>query len=212
MAVLTPTVNSNALIAGFDDPVQHGQQVFRALLKAMSEPGTLIDLDLNLTTPGQLNNSTWQTLLSLLDADTRLWLSPGLSNDESITSNLRFHCQSPIIDDSKTAAFAVALADELPALTELDWGSAEYPDRSTTLIVQVPALSDEPHWALTGPGIESQKTARIAGLNDTFRQALINSRKRFPLGVDCIFCCGSKLLALPRSTQIRELRPAEGEV
>ncbi len=211
MAVLTPTVNSNALIAGFDDPVQHGQQVFRALLKAMSEPGTLIDLELDLTTPGQLNNSTWQTLLSLLDADTQLWLSPSLNSDESVTSNLRFHCQSPIIDGSKTADFAVALADELPVLTDLDWGTAEYPDRSTTLIVQVPALSDEPHWELTGPGIESRKTARIAGLSEEFRQALINSRKRFPLGVDCIFCCGSKLLALPRSTQIREMRPEEGE-
>ncbi len=198
-------VVSHTLIAGFSDPVQQAQQVFRALLKAMSEPGTLVSCSHTDELPAGLNSASWQLSLSLLDADTQVWLSPSLAGSDAVTSNLRFHCQCPITDDVANADFIIADSSELPLLNDLNWGCAEYPDRSATLIIQVPALSNEPFWNLTGPGIKTSRDLRIAGLSEQFRGALIQSRKRFPLGIDTIYCCGETLAALPRTTQIKEV-------
>lgn len=196
-------VSSHELIAGFADPVQASQQVFRAALKVMSEPGTLVDVDYVEEAPKGLDLSTWQLTLSLLDPDTRVWLSPTLAASDAVVSNLRFHCQCSLVKSATEADFAIALNTELPQLAQLNWGSAEYPDRSTTLVVQVPALSAEPFWSLSGPGIEHTRSLRIAGLPDVFRAELIKSRQRFPLGIDTFWCCGNRLTALPRTTQIQ---------
>lgn len=196
-------VSSHELIAGFSEPVPASQQVFRAALKVMSEPGTLLPLDYLQDAPRGLDLSIWQLALSLLDPDTRVWLSPTLAANDAVISNLRFHCQCPLVDALQEADFAIALHNELPQLAELNWGTAEYPDRSTTLLVQVPGLSDEPFWTLSGPGIEQTRTLSIAGLPETFCADLIKSRQRFPLGIDIFWCCGNRLTALPRTTAIK---------
>ncbi|MBR9827530.1 MAG: phosphonate C-P lyase system protein PhnH [Oceanospirillales bacterium] len=197
-------VSSHELIAGFADPVQASQQVFRSALKAMSEPGTLMQIDYLQQAPKGLDLSTWQLALSVFDPDTRVWLSPSLAASDAVVSNLRFHCQCPLVETPAEADFAIALHRELPLLIELNWGTAEYPDRSTTLVVQVPALSDETYWTLSGPGIEHTRALRIAGLTEPFRSDLIRSRQRFPLGIDTFWCCDNRLTALPRTTLIEE--------
>lgn len=197
-------VISDNLIAGFDDPVQDSQTVFRSVLKVMSEPGTISRLNPIESAPESINKSCWQVALCLFDADTKIWLSPALKQCVSLVSNLKFHCQSTITETPIEADFALCNADEVPSLTDFNWGSSEYPDRSTTLLLQVPALSEEPFWSLNGPGIKTQKGLRIAGLPDQFRSELMQSRQRFPLGIDAIFCCDDRLAALPRTTQITE--------
>lgn len=202
-------VVSHTLIPGFSDPVQQGQQVFRGLLTAMSEPGRLIQTSMTDSQPEGMHNTTWQLALSLLDTDTAVWLSPSLKASDPVTSNLRFHCQCRFVDTPATADFAIANHDELPPLEDLNWGTAEYPDRSTTLVIQVPALSAEPFWRLTGPGIKSSRDLRIASLPEQFRSELIRSRERFPRGIDTLFCCDSRLTALPRTTTIAERSTGE---
>ena len=204
---VTPPVSqvvTQDLIAGFNEPVQSSQQVFRALLKAMSEPGTLIDLNHIESTPSSINKSCWQVALSLFDAETKIWLSPSLRRCASLISNLKFHCQSPLTDHPEAADFAICNADEIPLLNTLNWGCNEYPDQSTTLLIQVPAISTEPFWTLSGPGIETHRFLRVAGLPEYFRSELINSRQRFPQGIDTLYCCDQTLVALPRTTQITE--------
>ncbi|WP_286238785.1 phosphonate C-P lyase system protein PhnH [Neptuniibacter halophilus] len=197
-------VDAELLIGGFPQPVADSQQLFRSALKAMSEPGTQVSAIKGLNTPEQLQPGSWQLALALFDPDTRIWLSPRLRQNASLLSNLRFHCRCPMTDEPKNADFALADADELPDLDRFNWGSSEYPDRSTTLIIQVPAISDEPFWQLSGPGIEHSRPLRIGGLDATFREQLIASRRRFPLGIDTLFCSGETLVALPRTTRINE--------
>jgi len=75
-------------------------------------------------------------------------------------------------------------------------GSAEYPDRAATLIVEVARLERDGA-TLTGPGIETQ--ARLS-LPET--AAFRHNRRRFPLGFDTYLTCGDRLAGLPRSTRV----------
>ena len=92
--------------------------------------------------------------------------------------------------------FAVGTWEALSPLTQYPIGTPEYPDRSATLIVESPDLSQSGA-TLTGPGIE--KTASLS-LPDL--QAFKSNHALFPLGLDFIFTSGNRLAALPRSTKV----------
>lgn len=220
------TVDAGLLIAGFENPVAQCQQAFRQLLSATSEPGTLQPMVATDSQPGGLNAASWSLALSLFDADCSVWLSPALAAQPALVSNLLFHCQTRLVEHADEADFALCNADELETLQQFSFGSAEYPATSTSLIVQVPALSAEhaletsseavsetasetASWTLTGPGIEFSRTLRVTGLQEGLQQELIHSRNRFPCGIDCFFTCGRMLAALPRSTQLSIDQPTD---
>ena len=78
-------------------------------------------------------------------------------------------------------------------------GSAEYPDRSTTLITETNLLGREGSNAcrLTGPGIQNFYTLCLP--DPALMQA---NAALFPLGLDFILTSESSVAALPRSTRI----------
>ncbi len=196
------TVDAGLLIGGFDDPVQQSQQLFRQLLTVTSEPGRIETVTATSQQPDGLNVASWALALSLFDADCTVWLSPSLAAQPSLISNLMFHCQTRLVEHADEADFAFCNAAELNSLQGFSFGSAEYPATSTSLIVQVPGLSGEPCWTLSGPGIETTRSVRVCGLSEPLQAELIDSRHRFPSGIDCFFSCADQLMALPRSTQI----------
>ncbi|MFX9600755.1 phosphonate C-P lyase system protein PhnH, partial [Acinetobacter baumannii] len=68
----------------------------------------------------------------------------------------------------------------MPPLAAFSLGSDEYPDRSTTLILQVPDLTGGNAWTLGGPGIRDRAALAIAGLPDGFRDQVIENHLGFP--------------------------------
>ena len=92
--------------------------------------------------------------------------------------------------------FAVGDWDALMPLSGYPVGTPEYPDRSTTLIVECDELEADGA-TLRGPGIKSEATL---SLPET--RAFQSNRALFPLGLDFIFTCGDRLAALPRSTEV----------
>jgi len=90
----------------------------------------------------------------------------------------------------------------MPPLSAFQAGSDEYPDRSTSLILQLPALRDGEVWSLKGPGIRESRSFAPAGLPAPFRGWLEENHRLFPRGVDVIFTSGSSLAALPRSSRL----------
>jgi len=75
-------------------------------------------------------------------------------------------------------------------------GTSEYPDRSTTLIVELESFTAA-NVSLSGPGI---KDSTDFALPDS--TACQGNAAQFPLGVDFFFTSGGQLAALPRSTTI----------
>ncbi len=186
---------------GFADPVLDSQAAFRGCLAALATPGTVVNIGTGLASLPNLDAAASALLLSLLDQDTRLWLSPGAAAGGAAAS-LKFHTGCSMAAFPREADFAlVAAADELPPLEAFSAGSQEYPERSATIVLQVPAIL-ESGWRLTGPGIRGETRLSVAALGDGFLAQWEANRARFPRGVDLYFSCGERLCGLPRTTRV----------
>ena len=92
--------------------------------------------------------------------------------------------------------------ENLPALDRFAFGSNEYPDRSTTLILQVESLTQGPRFELRGPGIDG--TAMLHALiqpHDLFERLAINAAL-FPRGIDVVLVHDDAIVAIPRTTRL----------
>lgn len=183
---------------GFANPVSDSQQVFRAALDALARPGSIETITVESEAPAALAPATAALLLTLLDFETPVWLQ---SPDPEVEAFLRFHCSCPLTRDPAAARFALLTNPaQAPAIDAFEQGSAEYPDRSATLILQVEQLVTDAGMRLSGPGIADSCQLHASPLPADFhRQALANQR-RFPRGVDFFLCSGNRLAALPRTT------------
>jgi alpha-D-ribose 1-methylphosphonate 5-triphosphate synthase subunit PhnH len=193
--------------AGFADPVRASQACFRALLEALARPATPSTVPLpgfaaRMRTLDGLAPAAAALALTLCDHDTTVWRSSGLEGP-AVEAFVRFHCGAPLVRSPGEALFAfVARPDELPPLAEFASGTDEYPDRSTTAIVQVADFATDRGWRLRGPGIRGEARLAVEGLGAAFAAAWQANRGRFPRGVDVVFVCGERIVGLPRSTRM----------
>ena len=209
---MQPAPNTSAdsgLRPGFADPVHGAQQAFRRILQAMARPGTIQDCGGELDPPPGLSPAMAAVCLTLADADAPIWLSDTLATDAAV-GYLKFHCNAPILDHVGRARFVLGDAASMPALDACAQGDDRYPDRSATLVVDVPRLAHEGPgaWVLRGPGIAATASLATDGLPGDFPARWRDNAAAYPCGVDLILTCGSRLAALPRTTQIAD--PAEG--
>lgn len=190
-----------SVVSGFTDPTLGAQSVFRKLLGAMAEPGTVATLSPPLpSAPAPLAEATFALALTLLDVDTPLWLDV---DDAALAQDLRFHCGAPIVLAPGKAAFAIlCYPGGLARWGTFSIGTADYPDRSATLIVQVASLGTGTSLKLTGPGIETSRILHVDGLPDNFVELWDGNRVYAPQGVDLILACGRQIAGLPRTTRL----------
>ncbi len=90
----------------------------------------------------------------------------------------------------------------MPAFDAFGLGSVEYPDGSTTLVVEVETLTQSDAFHLSGPGIKGSRSLAAAPLPADFAARMAANRARFPRGVDLVLTCGRRLVALPRSVHL----------
>ncbi|MDF0605185.1 phosphonate C-P lyase system protein PhnH [Neisseriaceae bacterium TC5R-5] len=192
----------SALGAGFSNLALGSQQVFRAVLDALAHPGRAIALQHDAQTPDIANGHAAAILLALLDADTTLWLSPRLHQSD-VAAYLRFHTGCTLVVEPALADFAwLAAADELPALACFAQGTALYPERSTTCLIEVDRISAGHGWTLCGPGIREPISLQVSGLPAGFAEQWADNHASFPCGVDVLLLTRQQLFGLPRTTQL----------
>lgn len=190
------------LSAGFADPVHDAQTAFRRALEALSRPGRCFALGRPVEGLA-LGAAMAHLLLALTDDDTPVWWQ---QDDGRSSDWLRFHTGAGLAATTQEAAFAVLIdAGNMPALGSFAPGSAEAPERSATLLVEVPSLETGPAVEWRGPGIQDKQTVCIAGLPDNFWTQWQTNHAAFPQGVDIVFTCGGFALGLPRTTRVRRL-------
>lgn len=197
----------DALLPGWEDPVDAAQSTFRAVLKALSEPGITQRIASAIDSPAPLGPAATAVMLALADHDTPVWLD-GATKTSAVAAYLRFHCGCGLTMNPAAAAFALMTDLSQPLdLAHFAQGSPEYPDRSTTLLIQVPALHGGPMRVMHGPGIETTRPFEVCGLPDDFSDLWRRNAARFPLGLDLQFCCGDAIIGLPRTACLRDVSP-----
>jgi alpha-D-ribose 1-methylphosphonate 5-triphosphate synthase subunit PhnH len=190
------------VLPGLADPVLDSQRIFRSVLEAMAHPGRVVAVAGSAETPHPLHRAAAAVCLALVDLETPLWLDPAARTAE-VLDGLRFHCGCPIVEEPQSARFALIVdAGPMPPLAAFDAGTDEYPDRSTTVIVQVAALTAGAGKRLAGPGIAEEGRLLVDGLPERFWTELRQNHTRFPRGVDVILASPASVAALPRTTRV----------
>src|SRR5712672_1623800 len=191
------------LPAGFADKVLSAQTTFRSVMDTMARPGSVRRIVSAAGAPAAMMRGTAAIALTLFDHDTPLWFDPQISGTSDVTKWLKFHTGAPVIADSSVCSFAlVGDARALPGLDRFAFGSNEYPDRSTTLILQVESLTQGPGIELRGPGIDGVAVMQAAlQPADLFERLSIN-RTLFPRGIDVVLVADDTIVAIPRTTRL----------
>lgn len=188
-------MRDDVLTGGFSDAPVQSARAFRAALDALARPGRIVTLAGG-TAPAPVSPAAATLLLTLCDGETPLHLAPG-HDASDVRDWVAFHIGAPIVGPDE-AMFALGGWAALGALEAYPIGTPDYPDRSTTLIVEIDQLTDDGP-RLTGPGIEVEARLSLPEI-----AAFQINRARFPLGHDFFFTAGNALAALPRTTRVED--------
>lgn len=173
----------------------HLQKVYRSLMSAFSYPGEIYPI-------APLDNFSVleQILICLLDGQVTLYQQEKLF-DEQFLNLLR----STLVNDVSQGDFLLFSGDSYIADLEPNVGTLESPEHGATLILKVDELSAENGMMLcmTGPGIKSEISTGVIGLDPNWLLARNEWCSHFPLGIDMIFVAQESLIAIPRSTKIK---------
>src|SRR5207244_1560457 len=189
--------------AGLPDSAVSAPPTARAVLHATARPGTVGHVAPSVAPPTGMMRGTAAIALTLFAHDTPILLDAGISETSDVAKWLKFHTSAPVIADSSICSFAlIGDARNLPALDRFSFGSSEYPDRSTTLILQVESLTQGAAYELRGPGIDGAAIlqAKISPAN-LFERLAINAAL-FPRGIDVVLVHDDAIVAIPRTTRL----------
>lgn len=190
-----------ALAPGLGDPSHDAQRLFRAILEAASHPGRIVPLPGAPAGPGALCPATTAWLLTLADRDTPLWLDAPFDRPQ-VRDFLRFHTGAPTVASRPESTFGVVSSGSADPLDGFALGTDPYPDRSASLVIEVPSLRGGPPTIWRGPGIDGAATVAIDGLAPEFWTHWQTNHGLFPCGIDLVFAAGTEICALPRSIAV----------
>jgi alpha-D-ribose 1-methylphosphonate 5-triphosphate synthase subunit PhnH len=199
---MSAVIDLATIAPAFGDPTRGSQAVFRRIMDAVARPGTIQEVGFAPDAPQGLCRAAGAVALTLFDFETRVWLDPALRSGAA-EAWMRFHCGCPLTADPTAAAFGLIIDRAAgPALAAFNQGDAKYPDRSTTLVIQLDALEGGPAVELRGPGIRDTASLALPGLPTGFWDQVQANGAQFQFGVDLIFAAGDRLTALPRTTRV----------
>ncbi|MGR3805050.1 phosphonate C-P lyase system protein PhnH [Marinibacterium profundimaris] len=189
------TAATAALTGGFANPPVDAAHAFRATMDVMARPGEIRQLT-QARPPAPLSVAAGTLILTLCDPETGLHLA-GAHDTKDVRDWVAFHTGAPIVP-AEAATFALGTWKALSPISRFPVGTAEYPDRSATLIVERAELGAAGA-TLQGPGIRETATLDLPEV-----AAFAANHRLYPLGLDFFFTAGSRVAALPRSTAVME--------
>jgi alpha-D-ribose 1-methylphosphonate 5-triphosphate synthase subunit PhnH len=172
------------------------QRLFRELVEAFSRPGSVRDLTPDLGGSSALHAA----LAALLDGETTLADPHGRIGAADWQL---LQCRREAVETARYVAADGRRAPNFqPAL-----GSLESPEFGATLLVEVDAVgSGDIALDLAGPGIRGAVRLSVAGLHLDWLTRRAEWNAGFPLGVDLLLADDKRVVALPRTTQILQLK------
>ena len=186
----------------FADPAVESQAAFRAILRAIASPGAIETAGRGLAPPSPLSPAAAAAILTLADFETPLWIASSLRGGEA-AAYVKFHTGAPLAASPDRAAFALLdLERDRLDLKSFAQGTADYPDRSTTVVAETRSLARRSGMRIAGPGVNGTAEIDFSPTPDDFLSQWEANRSAFPLGVDLILTSGIELAILPRSVRV----------
>jgi alpha-D-ribose 1-methylphosphonate 5-triphosphate synthase subunit PhnH len=194
---------SDVPVPAFPESVLASQAVFRAVMDAFARPGEIRPMPHTLAAPSPLSATSAALACALLDYETPLWLDASLSATPEVAAWIQFHAGARVTADPRQASFAI-ISDpaHAPPFDLFSLGSAEYPDRSTTLVLQVERFGQGQRLSLSGPGIADGVSLSAEPLPPDLCDRLTANHALFPRGVDVILVSPEAVAAVPRSVRV----------
>lgn len=191
------------MAAGFADSGASAQTSFRAVMDAMARPGSIQRIAATCGQPQGLMHGSAALALTLFDQDTPIWLDAQLAATPDVAAWLSFHTGAPRAGTETDAMFALIASPASPHDFErFAQGSSDYPDRSTTLVVQIDSLIDGVPYELRGPGIDGVTLLRATHTIPDLPERLARNATLFPCGVDLVLVADDRVVAIPRTTRL----------
>ena len=187
---------------GFDDPALGPHQTFRAILAAMDHPGQLVTINENPYAPDVFNSASAATCLTLLDDETPVWtdvdpMGPAINW-------LQLDCGSSVVTEPCMANFAIITRPAtMPALEYFRVDRYEYPEKATTMVVQVDDILPGKDNKYSHISVDKNAQLELKGVPNKFWNQWQQLSDLYSLGIDVFFTCDDVLVALPKIQQIK---------
>jgi alpha-D-ribose 1-methylphosphonate 5-triphosphate synthase subunit PhnH len=182
---------------GFDDSALGSPQTFRAIFAAMEHPGQLVTIHENPQAPDVLNSASAAICLTLLDDETPVWTD--LDRNNPAIHWLQFDCQSSVVTESCMANFAIITKPAtMPALDSFRVDPYEYPDKATTIVIQVDDILPTAVNKYSNIFLDNTVQLDLKGVPNKFWNQWWQLSGLYPLGVDIFFTCDDVLIALSK--------------
>ena len=190
---LSGTANGAPSTQDDDDDVLQAARVFRQALEAMADPGAIVTLP-DCPAPAPLSPAAGALVVALADETTPIHLAGG-HNTRAVRGWLRERLGAKLVT-AQEAELAIGTWESLSPVGRFGTGSADAPESSATLIVELDMLKPEGALLLGADGAE-----RPLSLPET--DAFVENAALSPLGLDFFLTSGTLMAALPRGAQVR---------
>jgi alpha-D-ribose 1-methylphosphonate 5-triphosphate synthase subunit PhnH len=173
------------------------QRVFRELVEAFSRPGDVRDLRPHVGA----SSAQRAVLAALMDGEVTLADPHGQVNEED------WQLLQARRESNEKAHYIAAKGNQAPGF-QPGLGELASPESGATVFVEVDVLGDQTtHGAmrlhLSGPGVDGERLLQLSGLHLGWLERRAEWVDSFPLGVDLLLSDSCRIVALPRTTQIR---------
>jgi alpha-D-ribose 1-methylphosphonate 5-triphosphate synthase subunit PhnH len=191
------------------DIVHDIQTVYRKLVTATSRPGTLVVLEREAKTLDVQMECLSSTILlarTVLDPEVTFKV---IAKEEEAVSRMINQLTYSRPADLQEADFIFILHDASDeqmkeAMTKAKVGNLLNPHESAMIILEVPDVTKGDSMILSGPGIQEESFISLPNVS-SWLGVRNEKNMEFPLGIDMYFVDQQdRLIALPRTTQIRE--------
>lgn len=192
-------------------PAALEQRTFRAMLSAMSMPGT-VEVLTNASSAAISTDSGWDGVVAIAQSflDHEVTFHVAVANGTAVEDAILRRTGARTASLDRAGYVFVDAANAKRAVDEAVEGGLEEPERSATVVIRCGSVGEgDLVLRLSGPGIDGETVFHIGGLDRAVIEARNERNGPFPTGIDLLLVDGEgRVAGLPRSTQVELLTPA----
>lgn len=176
------------------DPVHDTRACFRALVDAMSRPGTIA------TAPTEPADHA--VLSTLVDHEVTCF-----TPDETIRTALENEGRLTATEADRASIVHAPTPGECP-VSDLTRGSLKEPSDGATVVYRVDGLEASPRedagttLVLAGPGVPGRQRLSVRGFTPDDARELADAQSTYPRGIDAVLTTERSIAAIPRSVDL----------